>query len=170
MAVVLRGGGDSNTPLPALLPIKIERRSSGRRETLRVEVEDEHARDFVEDAMAEMDMSKLHPIFLSQAECLARRDLDGLVNLYHPDAEVLRYDGIRRGRDEIRTMLEQYMNLDLAFVTLNEYIATADTILVRGTMKVKGEPEVSCGTYVLRDGKIWRQTGAVEGGARGWGF
>jgi hypothetical protein len=120
--------------------------------------------------MAEIDMSKLHPIFLSQGELLARRDLDGLMNLYHPEAEVLRYDGVTRGRDEIRAMLERYMQLDLEFVKLNEYNATADTILLRGTMKVKGEIEISCGTYVLKDGKIWRQTGAIEGGARGWGF
>jgi hypothetical protein len=129
-----------------------------------------NARDFVEDRMAEIDMSKLHPIFLSQGEYLARRDLDGLMSLYHPEAEVLRYDGVKRGRDEIRAMLERYLQLDLEFVKLNEYVATADTILLRGTMKVKGEIEISCGTYVLKDGKIWRQTGAVEGGARGWGF
>lgn len=120
--------------------------------------------------MANIDMSKLHPIFLSQAECLARRDLDALLNLYHLDAEVLRFDGISRGREEIRTMLAKYLELDLEFVALNEYIETSDTILLRSTMKVKGEPESSCGTYVLRDGKIWRQTGAIEGGARNWGF
>jgi len=152
-------------------PIKIEQRSDGRFEILRRKVKNSgDAREFAEDVMTEIDMSKLHPIFLSQAELLARRDVDGLVNLYHAEAEVLRFDGIKRGRSEIRTMLERYLELDLEFVKLNEYVATADTILLRGTMKVNGEIEISCGTYVLRDGKIWRQTGAIEGGARGWGF
>jgi hypothetical protein len=120
-------------------------------------------------AVANIDMSKLHPIFLSQAECLARRDLDGLMELYHADAEVVRFDGISRGRDEIKSMLKKYMDLQLEFVELNEYVATAETILLRGTMRVEGEKEISCGTYVLRDGKIWRQTGAIEGGATGRG-
>lgn len=120
--------------------------------------------------MANIDMSKLHPIFLKQAECLGRRDLDALMELYHPDAEFLRFDGIARGHAQIRPMLEKYLELNLEFVALNEYVEASDTILLRSTMKVKGEPESSCGTYVLRDGKIWRQTGAIEGGARNWGF
>jgi len=117
-----------------------------------------------------IDMSKLHPMFLRQAECLAKRDLDALLELYHPEAEFIRFNGIARGRGEIRPILEKYLAAELEFVKLNEYVHTGDTILLRSTMKVKGRPETSCGTYVLRDGKIWRQTGAIEGGMREWGF
>ena len=120
--------------------------------------------------MAKLDMSKLNPIFLRQADCLARRDLDGLIDLYHPEAEFLRFQGVSRGHGELRPMLKKYLELDLEFVELNEYVESGDTILLRSTMRVKGEQETSCATYVLRDGKIWRQTGAHEGGLRDWGF
>lgn len=115
-------------------------------------------------------MSKIHPIFIQQGELLAKRDLDGLMDLYHPDAVFVRFQRVASGKKEIREVLEKYIALQLEFVALEEYVDTGETIMMRSTMKVEGETETSCATLVLRDGKIWRQAAAREGGARDWGF
>ncbi|MFJ8439932.1 nuclear transport factor 2 family protein [Kitasatospora griseola] len=110
----------------------------------------------------------LHPVFAEMVRCTAERDLDGLVDLYHPEAQWIRFTGTVTGRTEIRALLAKYWELDLKYVDMNEYIQTDDTTMMRGTMIVRGETVVTFGVYVLRDGKIWRQCGADEGGARDW--
>ncbi|MEU3260636.1 nuclear transport factor 2 family protein [Streptomyces albidoflavus] len=110
----------------------------------------------------------LHPLFAEMVRCTAERDLDGLLKLYHPEAEWVRFTGTVRGHDEIRELLSRYWELDLQHVEMNEFIQTDDTVMMRGTMKVRGETVVTFGVYVLRDGLIWRQCGADEGGTRDW--
>lgn len=111
---------------------------------------------------------RIHPIFAKQIECTARKDLDGLVDLYHPEAEWVRFAGVLKGRDEIRDLLAKYWELDLEFVSMDEYIESEDTIMTRSTMRVKGDEVVAFGFYVIRDGMIWRQAGGDEGGSRDW--
>ncbi|MGC4806671.1 nuclear transport factor 2 family protein [Micromonospora sp. DT233] len=113
-------------------------------------------------------MAQMHPIFLKQAEHLAKNDLDGLMQCYHPEAEVVRFQGILHGRDEIRGMLEDYMKMNMQYLEMLEYIHTDDTILLRGVMSVKGVEEIGFGAYVLKDGLIWRQVSGSEGGMRNW--
>jgi ketosteroid isomerase-like protein len=43
------------------------------------------------------------------AEC--RRDIDGVISHYHPDATYEGPDGLRRGHDQIRTGYKQHMSL-----------------------------------------------------------
>lgn len=109
-----------------------------------------------------------HPLFAEMVRCTAERDLDGLVELYHPEAEWVRFTGVVRGRDEIRELLARYWEIDLQHVEMNEFIQSDDTVMMRGTMIVRGERVVTFGVYVLRDGLIWRQCGADEGGTRDW--
>lgn len=116
--------------------------------------------------MDQSSVPQFHEIFARQAQCLANRDIDGLMALYHPEAEWIRFQGVLVGREKIRETIEQYMKLDLEFVEMNEYIHGDDVVMVRSTMKVQGHTEVAFGIYVIRDGLIWRQTGAVEGGMR----
>ena len=118
--------------------------------------------------MSQPDTVEIHPIFAKQAGFLAVRDLDGLMECYHPEAMVVRFQGILTGRDEIRTMIQEYLDMDMQYVEMLEYVHTDDTILMRGVMKVKGVEEIGFGTYVLRDGLIWRQTSGSEGGMRDW--
>ncbi|SDD62192.1 nuclear transport factor 2 family protein [Actinokineospora iranica] len=109
--------------------------------------------------------AQIHPIFAQMAECTARNDLDGLMDLYHPEAEWSRFQGILKGRDEIRAVNEKYWALGVEFVSMDEYIDSGDTIMTRSTMRIDGREEVAFGAYVLKDGKLWRIFGAVEGGA-----
>jgi hypothetical protein len=109
-----------------------------------------------------------HPVFLKQVEALGRQDLDALMDLYHPEAEWIRFQGVIRGRAAIRELISRYWELNLEFVEMNEYVHTDDVIMTRSTMAVQGEPLVTFGIYVLKDGLFWRITGADEGGARDW--
>lgn len=43
-------------------------------------------------------------------EALAARDLDAIVALYAPDADVVRYEGAAAGADEIRTFYSRYLD------------------------------------------------------------
>lgn len=110
----------------------------------------------------------IHPIFAKQMEFTTTKNLDGLVSLYHPEAQWVRFAGVLEGRGEIRALLEKYWDLDLEFVELNEYISSDDTIMTRSTLKVKGDTVVAFGLYVLKDDMIWRQAGGDEGGSRDW--
>ncbi|MFD4205346.1 nuclear transport factor 2 family protein [Micromonospora tulbaghiae] len=110
----------------------------------------------------------VHPVFARQVDCLARGDVEGVMDTYHPEAVVVRFQGVLRGHDEIRATFGGYMGLGADTVKLLEYAESEDTIMVRSEMTVMGEAEVGFGTYVLRDGRIWRQTAGIEGGMRDW--
>ena len=110
----------------------------------------------------------MHPVFQEQIRYTAARDLDGMMTLYHPDAEWIRFTGVLKGHDQIREALARYWQIDLEYVAMNEYVQTDDTVMMRGTLRVNGEEVVTFGVYVLRDGLIWRQCGADEGGTRNW--
>jgi len=109
--------------------------------------------------------SDVHPVFAAMAEATAKGDFEALVELYHPDAEWARFQGVLRGRAEIREVLERYWTLGVEFVSMDEYIHSGDTIMTRSTMTIKGTTEVAFGAYVVKDGMLWRIFGAVEGGA-----
>lgn len=110
----------------------------------------------------------LHPVFNRMVECLMRKDNDALMELYHPDVEWTRFQKVVRGRDEVRRLLDEYSEIGLSFVDVNEYVHTDDTIMTRTTMSVKGETIVAFGAYVIKDDMLWRVFGADEGGARNW--
>lgn len=110
----------------------------------------------------------VHPIFARHEECLRTQDIDALMETYHTDAVVVRFQGILNGIDEIRATFSKYLGLSAETVELLEYAQSEDTIMVRAIMKVRGETEIGFGTYVLRDGKIWRHSAGIEGGMRDW--
>ena len=110
----------------------------------------------------------MHPVFTKMVECLTTNDTDALMELYHPEVVWTRFQKVVRGRDEVRQLLDEYSELGMAFVEVNEYVHTDDTIMTRTTMTVKGEQIVAFGAYVIRDGMVWRVFGADEGGARDW--
>nr|BFE59942.1 hypothetical protein GCM10020063_044680 [Dactylosporangium thailandense] len=121
-----------------------------------------------EEGPMTQNMVQMHPIFLKQAEYLAKGDLDGLMQCYHPEAMVVRFQDILSGRDEIRGMIQGYMDMNMQYLEMLEYTHTDDTILMRGVMSVKGVEEIGFGAYVLKDGLIWRQISGSEGGMRNW--
>jgi hypothetical protein len=121
-----------------------------------------------ETAAAPDGMPAMHPVFMKQLQALATGDLEALMDTFHPDIVSLGFRGPLYGREEALAQLHKYEGLDMQFVGIEEYVHTDDLILTRTKMKVKGEELVAFGAYVIRDGKIWRQFGCDEGGARDW--
>jgi SnoaL-like protein len=111
---------------------------------------------------------EMHPVFSKMVQCLATNDTEALMDLYHPEVEWTRFQKVVRGREEVRQLLDDYSELGMAFVAVNEYVHTDDTIMTRTTMTVKGREIVAFGAYVIRDGMVWRVFGADEGGAIDW--
>lgn len=113
-------------------------------------------------------MPELHPVFMKQIECLATGDYGALLETFHPEIVSLRFQGPLYGRKAAGDLLRQYEGLDMEFVGIEEYAHCEDMILTRTKLRVQGEEIVAFGAYVIRDGMIWRQFGADEGGVRDW--
>ncbi len=118
--------------------------------------------------MEKLDLSGCHPIFVRQIDCLQNKDIDGLIETYHPDAVVVRFQGVLTGIEEIGETFGRYMDIQARYEQLLEYTHTDDTIFMRALMSVRGERELGFGAYVLKDGLIWRQVAGIEGGMRDW--
>lgn len=99
-----------------------------------------------------------HPVMTKQLDCLAKRDLDGLMSNYADDAVLVRFDGSAAGLDEVRAGFKEYLAMEPEVVEIRDYAQTDDVIFYRASMKLGGQPEHAFGTLVLRDDKIWRQT------------
>jgi len=64
-------------------------------------------------------------------QLLSERDVPGLVALYEPDAEIVRFDGCSRGADEILDFFEQYLATHGRFDlhTIDPYRAADDIVM-----------------------------------------
>ncbi|MEV6116057.1 nuclear transport factor 2 family protein [Streptomyces sp. NPDC052109] len=114
------------------------------------------------------DLSALHPVFRRQIECMMANDKEGLMQTYHPEVKSLRFQGVLEGKEAISDLMEKYEDLDPEFLGVLEYVHSDDQIMTRSAMRIKGEEIVAVGSYVVKDGKIWRQFGCDEGGVRDW--
>ena len=114
------------------------------------------------------EMPELHPVFAKQIDCMMRDDKKGLMEIYHPEVESLRFQGVLKGREAISDLLVKYEELKPEFVKVLEYVHSEDMIMTRTILRIKGEEIVAVGSYVIRDGMIWRQFCCDEGGVRDW--
>lgn len=95
-----------------------------------------------------------------QMTFLSKNDIDGLLtNHYHDDAVMVTFDGIRRGREELR----KYFVNTLAIMkkitnTRTLYFAEyEDVILFKATITSEGRGTVSADNALyMKDGKILR--------------
>jgi uncharacterized protein (TIGR02246 family) len=79
-------------------------------------------------------------------------DVDAMLEHYHPDAQAIRLpDAVARGKDEIRAFFEGYLSIK----------AADNTVVYHSTVKLGDAVRGIVGTWVLRDGLIWRQTAAL---------
>lgn len=108
--------------------------------------------------MPRTTLDGLHPVFQRQMAALASRDLDALMTNYHPDAQLLRFEGTATGLAEIRELFTGYLELKPELVDLTHYTESGDTIFYRALMNLGGAPEKAFGTLVVKDGTVWRQT------------
>jgi hypothetical protein len=96
-----------------------------------------------------------------QIELLERGDVDGLVNQYHHDALLLRFDTSARGHDQIRSLLAEYVSRGPRLKSLDAYGESDDILSYQATMMLGGAEIHTYGVFFLRDGKIWRQFAGI---------
>lgn len=105
---------------------------------------------------------KLPEFFERDLAQMRSGDVDGMLKNYHPDAQVMRLpDSVARGKDEIRVFLEGYLAMQPKIVEVMAAQESDNTILYHSTVNIGGNVMGIVGTWVLRDGLIWRQTAAL---------
>ena len=87
-------------------------------------------------------------------------DAAGLAQRYAEDAELVRFDRVARGRAEIRDVLAAYMEHSPVVLEQQAVVTTDDVIFYRSRQHVAGREVIAIGTFVFRDGLVWRQTAA----------
>lgn len=97
-------------------------------------------------------------LFDNQLAAIAARDLDALMEQYHDEAVLIRFDVVAEGKAAIRELLGAYLAREPRLEELGNVQITDDVILYNGVMTIGGNRLNTYGTFVVRDGKIWRQT------------
>lgn len=97
-------------------------------------------------------------LFDRQLEAIAARDLDALMAQYSDDATLIRFDLVAEGKEEIRKVFKAYLEREPRLEDLRSLQVTGDTILYNGLMTIGGNLLNTFGTFVVRNGLIWRQT------------
>ena len=97
--------------------------------------------------------------FLEQLGFLGTGDIDRILDEhYHPDAVMVTFDGVRRGREQLK---EYYVNTLRAMgqvkgMSVQYFIETEDVIMFKATVEdERGTIHADNGFY-MRDGKIYR--------------
>jgi ketosteroid isomerase-like protein len=89
-------------------------------------------------------------------------DIDGMLRNYHPDAQIMRLpDTVATGEAEIRAFLEGYVSMKPEILEILAIDQADDTVLYHSKIKIAGNIMGIVGTWVLRDGLIWRQTAVI---------
>jgi hypothetical protein len=101
--------------------------------------------------LLEKDLTQLHA-----------GDIYGMLGNYHPDAQIMWLnDTAARGGREIRSFLEGYVALKPKIVAVMAAKERNDCILYHSAINLDGTVRGLVGTWVLRDGLIWRQTSVI---------
>ncbi len=91
---------------------------------------------------------------------VATGNIDGLLNEhYHPDAVMVTFDGIRRGREELRKYYEDTLGLigRVTYLATEYFAETEDCIIFKAVISsdARGTVHADNGLY-FKDGKIFR--------------
>jgi ketosteroid isomerase-like protein len=89
-------------------------------------------------------------------------DVEGMLANYHPDVRIMRLPHtVANGKTEARAFLEEYVALQPEIVEVISIDQSDDIILYHSTISIGGDEMDLVGTWVLRDGLIWRQTAVI---------
>ena len=91
-----------------------------------------------------------------QVKFLEGNDVEGLIsNQYHPDATVVSFDFVVRGREALRTHFHNYLNHlgHLKLISTDKFAETEDSIFFEATVDVAGGTARVYDVFILRDGK-----------------
>ncbi|RBQ15277.1 hypothetical protein DP939_36140 [Spongiactinospora rosea] len=92
---------------------------------------------------------------------LKAHDLDAMMRNYHDDAVVMRPGAIARGKAEIREFFAEYLKLDPRIDEVMVTEGTDDLILYYAKIGIGDQVHKDVGTWVLKNGLIWRQTAVL---------
>lgn len=93
-----------------------------------------------------------------QLELMRQGDSAALAARYSEDGQMIHSGGVANGRAEIEAEFASQAALHPAVESLSEAGRGEDCVNYRGVMAVSGERIGVAGTFVLRDGEIWRHT------------
>lgn len=99
-----------------------------------------------------------------QAELLQRGDVAGLTARYCVDAQIIHGAGVARGRAEIAAAFAAQFQSHPRYESIVEVGRGEDCVNYRATILVDGGRIDVAGTFIVRDGEIWRHTTIVTGG------
>ncbi len=109
-----------------------------------------------------MEESSLLRLFEEDLAQMRAGDVDAMLEHYHPDAQAIRLpDAVARGKDEIRAFFEGYLSMNPEIVEVLSIKAADNSIVYHSTVKLGDAVRGIVGSWVLRDGLIWRQTAAL---------
>lgn len=111
-----------------------------------------------------MAQTQLPPLLDKQIAQLRAHDLDGMMNNYDPDAVVARPGATATGKAEIRAFFQAYLDLEPEIVEVMTADQSDDIILYYAKIGIGGKVHADVGTWILRDGLIWRQTAVLVSG------
>ena len=105
-------------------------------------------------------------LFDRRMELLSAGDIAGLLEQYADDAEVVRFLGVARGKDEIRAYLTGYLaahgHFDL--VSLDQFLETEDAVLWEATVDTaNGAARVEDVMILDESGRIRREFPGLHG-------
>ena len=105
--------------------------------------------------------TELPDLLRRQIDYIHAGDLDGLMTQYADDATLVRADLQAVGRDAVRDVMTPYLARGPRVASVESVAESADTIVYVATLDVGGALSTAVGTFVLREGLIWRQTAAL---------
>ncbi|MDE0545061.1 nuclear transport factor 2 family protein [Microbacterium sp. C7(2022)] len=100
-------------------------------------------------------------LLAEQAALLRRGEVRALAARYSADAQIVHSGGVAAGRDEIEAVFAAQFAEGVVLESLNEVGRGDDCVNYRAVLTVGGARIAVAGTFVLRDGEIWRHTTIV---------
>lgn len=109
-----------------------------------------------------MPEANLRAMFDKDLAQMRAGDIDGMLVNYHPDAQIMRLpDVVARGKAQVRQFLTEYVAMKPEIVEIIAIDESEDTVLYHSKINIGGNVLGIVGTWVLRDGLIWRQTAVI---------
>lgn len=108
-----------------------------------------------------MARAELPPLLDKQLAQVRAVDVDGIANNYHPEGMIMAPGATIVGKDKIRAFFRDYLSLGIEVVEVTTVDQSDDTILFQAKVRIGGKLHAETGTWVLRDGLIWRQTAVL---------
>ena len=102
-------------------------------------------------------------IYDRQIECLKAGDLDGLMDQYAEDAQLIRFDMVVTGKEALRTFFADYIAHIKPFelVSTDKYTDTEDAMFFEATVSANGNTLRVYDVFMIEEGKIKRHFAGI---------